>query len=173
MSTNKTGFEQLVGNTPLVYIKSASDKAGCQIYGKCEFLNPGGSIKDRAALWLIKNAEKDGILVRGKPGIVIEATGGNTGIGLALVAKVFGYECVIVAPNAISQEKRDIIRQAGAILIEVEPNPYTSPNHYVKYTKRLVDNIRNCDKYKKYNIFYSSQWENLNNQLGHIEGMER
>eukprot|EP01084_Bolivina_argentea_P153135 267019_1 len=165
-----TGFEQIVGNTPLIYLSSASKEAGCNIYGKAEFLNPGGSIKDRAALWMILNAEKNGHLIRGQPGIIIEGTGGNTGIGLAIAGKALGYKVIIIIPNTQSIEKKTMLRQCGAELIEVEPNPYTSPNHYVRFTERYTNNLKKQLKNTNIKIFYSNQWDNLSNQLAHIEG---
>ena len=137
------GFLQIVGNTPLIYLSSASKEAGTNIYGKCEFLNgAGGSIKDRAALWMILTAEKNGDLVRGEPGIIIEGTGGNTGIGLAVIGKALGYQVIIIIPNTQSIEKKNILKQCGAHLIEVEPNPYSSPNHYVRFTERFANNLK-------------------------------
>ena len=166
-----TGFEQCVGNTPLIYLSSASKEAGCNIYGKCEFLNPGGSVKDRAALWMILNAEKKGILNRKKGGIIIEGTGGNTGIGLAIAGKAFGYKVIIIIPNTQSIEKKTMLKQCGAILIETEPNPYSSPNHYVRFTQRFVKNLKNILKSKNIDIdiLYTNQWDNLSNQQAHFE----
>ena len=165
------GFIQTVGNTPLIYLSSASKEAGTNIYGKAEYCNPGGSIKDRAALWMILNAEKNGQLIRGKPGIIIEGTGGNTGIGLSIIGKALGYKVIIIIPNTQSIEKKSMLKQCGAELIQVEPNPFSSPNHYVRFTERFAKNLRKeLDKNnKEIKVFYSNQWDNLNNQQAHIE----
>ncbi|KAF4712216.1 hypothetical protein FOZ62_001526 [Perkinsus olseni] len=114
-------FISAVGNTPLIELRHASQETGRTILGKCEFLNPGGSVKDRAAVWMLRDAEEKGLLVRGQPGTVIEATAGNTGIGLALAANSMGYRCIIVIPDTQTEEKKAAIRQAGAKLIEVLP----------------------------------------------------
>ena len=162
-----TAFEQAVGNTPLLYLKSASDEAGCNIYGKAEFMNPGGSIKDRAAYWMIKEAESKGTLVRGEPGIIVEGTAGNTGIGLGLVGPIFGYETIIVIPKTQSQEKKDALRYAGCKLVEVNAVPYANDNHYVKIAERLAACIaENTNK----RILYANQWDNLSNQKAHLQG---
>ena len=110
-----SSFEQLVGNTRLVRLRGASAETGCDIYAKCEFENPGGSVKDRPALWMVRAAELAGILQRGEPGIIIEGTAGNTGIGLALTGQAFGYDSLICLADTQSQEKKDLLRQAGAV----------------------------------------------------------
>ena len=121
----------LVGNTPLIHLKKSSADTGCTILGKAEFLNPGQSVKDRAALWIIREAERQGQLKPG--GTIVEGTAGNTGIGLAMVANALGYKTVIVIPETQSQEKKDSLRLLGAELIEVPAVPYRDPNNYVKY----------------------------------------
>ena len=163
---HKTALEQCVGNTPLIYLKSASDEAGCNIYGKAEFMNPGGSVKDRAALWMIKDAEENGQLIRGDKGTIVEGTAGNTGIGLALAGSVFGYETIIVIPRTQTQEKKDTLRQAGAKLIEVDAVPYKNDNHYVKIAARVSDELKKSGK----RVLYANQWDNLANQKAHIQG---
>src|ERR1043165_9201286 len=125
-----------IGNTPLIRLNRASDATGCEILGKAEFLNPGQSVKDRAALWMVRDHEKHGRLRPG--GRIVEGTAGNTGIGLALVAKALGYACTIVIPRSQSQEKKDAIRLAGAELVEVDAVPYANENNYVKYSGRLA-----------------------------------
>ncbi|MDP6951370.1 MAG: pyridoxal-phosphate dependent enzyme, partial [Alphaproteobacteria bacterium] len=130
----KSGFTDLVGNTPMLRLKRASELTGCEIYGKCEFLNPGQSVKDRAALFIVRDAEKRGVLKPG--GVIVEGTAGNTGIGLALVGNALGYRSVIVMPETQSQEKKDMLRICGADLRLVPAVPYADPNNYVKYSGR-------------------------------------
>src|SRR3954463_12914913 len=132
----RNGFIGTLGNTPLIRLKRASELTGCNILGKAEFLNPGGSVKDRAALWIVRDAEKRGELRPG--GVIVEGTAGNTGIGLALVGNARGYRSVIVIPDTQSQEKKDMLRLCGAELIEVPAVPYSNPNNYVKYSGRLA-----------------------------------
>ena len=129
----------LIGNTPLLRLKRASDETGCEILGKCEFLNPGQSVKDRPALGIVREAEAAGLLKPG--GTIVEGTAGNTGIGLALVGKALGYRVVIVMPRTQSQEKKDAIRLLGAELIEVDAVPYANPNNYVRYSGRLAEEL--------------------------------
>ena len=136
------GCPQLVGNTRLVYLKHFSEKTGCNILGKCEYENPGGSIKDRAALSMILAAEECGVLKRGEPGVIVEGTAGNTGIGLALAAGAFGYSCVICIANTQSIEKKNFLRWAGAHLVEVPAVPYRDPNNYVHVAKRLSESLQ-------------------------------
>lgn len=136
------GFVEAIGNTPLIRLKAASERTGCEIYGKAEFLNPGGSVKDRAAKFLIDGLERDGKLQPG--GTVVEGTAGNTGIGLTYVANAKGYRSVIVIPRTQTQEKKDTLRQAGATLIEVDAKPYSNPNNYIKLSGRLADHIPNA-----------------------------
>ena len=126
-----------IGNTPLIRLKAASEATGCDILGKAEFLNPGQSVKDRAALAIIRKAEQSGELRPG--GVIVEGTAGNTGIGLALVAQALGYRTVIVIPRTQSQEKKDAIRLLGAELVEVDAVPYSNPNNYVRYSGALAD----------------------------------
>ena len=162
-----SAFEQCIGNTPLLYLKSASKIAGCNIYGKAEFMNPGGSVKDRAALWMIKEAQESGQLVKNEPGIIVEGTAGNTGIGLALVSQIFGYECIIVIARTQTPEKKDCLRQAGAKLIEVDAVPFRDDNHYTKIAERLAENLRETSGKR---VLYANQWDNLANQRAHIQG---
>ena len=126
----------LIGDTPLIRLKAASEATGCEILGKAEFLNPGQSVKDRAALWIIRDAKKRGALKPG--GRIVEGTAGNTGIGLAMVARALGYRTTIVIPRTQSQEKKDAIQLMGAELVEVDAVPYANPNNYVKYSGRLA-----------------------------------
>src|SRR5438445_13541622 len=139
----RDGFIDTVGNTPLIKLRRASEETGCTILGKAEFLNPGGSVKDRPARHMILEAEKRGELRAG--GIVVESTAGNTGIGLALVANARGYRTVIVIPDTQSQEKKDTLRLCGAELIEVPAVPYANPNNYVKVSGRLAEQLDNSD----------------------------
>ena len=129
----------LIGNTPLIKLKKASELTGCTILGKAEFMNPGQSVKDRAGLFIIRDAEKRGLLKPG--GTIVEGTAGNTGIGLTLVAKALGYKTVIVIPDTQSQEKKDALRMMGAELVEVPAVPYKNPNNYVKLSGRLADQL--------------------------------
>src|SRR5690606_26153470 len=128
-----------IGNTPLIRLKGASEQTGCEILGKAEFLNPGQSVKDRAAVAIIRDAERQSLLKPG--GIVVEGTAGNTGIGLTLVAKALGYRTVIVIPETQSQEKKDALRLLGAELVEVPAVPYRNPNNYVKVSGRLAQQL--------------------------------
>ena len=160
----KTGFIDLIGNTPLVRLKAASEATGCEILGKCEFLNPGGSVKDRAALFIVRDAEKRGLLKPG--GVIVEGTAGNTGIGLALVANVLGYRTVIVIPNTQSQEKKDMLRLCGAELIEVPALPYRDENNYVKYSGRLATDLAAKEPN---GAIWANQFDNVANRQGHIE----
>ena len=149
----------LIGNTPLLRLNAASEATGCEIYGKCEFLNPGQSVKDRAALWIILDAERRGLLKKG--GTIVEGTAGNTGIGLAMVANALGYKCQIVIPRTQSQEKKDAIKIFGAELIEVDAAPYSNPNNYVRYSGRLAEGT---------GAFWANQFDNVANRQAHIEG---
>ena len=134
--TAKNGIIDTIGNTPLIKLKRVSEETGCTILGKAEFLNPGQSVKDRAALFIINDAVKRGALRPG--GAIVEGTAGNTGIGLALVGNALGFHTVIVIPETQSQEKKDMLRLAGAELIEVPAVPYANPNNYVKVSGRLA-----------------------------------
>ncbi|MGD9536544.1 MAG: cysteine synthase A [Alphaproteobacteria bacterium] len=157
-------FIELIGNTPLVRLKAASEATGCEILGKCEFLNPGGSVKDRAALFIVRDAEKRGLLKPG--GVIVEGTAGNTGIGLALVANALGYRTVIVIPDTQSQEKKDMLRLCGARLIEVPAVPYKDPNNYVKYSGRLAEELAAKEPN---GAVWANQFDNVANRQGHIE----
>lgn len=153
----------LIGNTPLIRLKQASEETGCNIYGKAEFLNPGQSVKDRAALFIIRDAEKRGLLQKG--GVIVEGTAGNTGIGLTLVARILGYRTVIVIPNTQSQEKKDALRLGGAELIEVPARPYRSADNYVKLSGRLADQL---NKTEPNGAIWANQFDNTANRDGHI-----
>ena len=152
----RDGFVGAVGNTPLIRLRGASQLTGCNILGKAEFLNPGGSVKDRAALYIILDAEKRGALEPG--GVIVEGTAGNTGIGLALVGNARGYRTVIVMPDTQSQEKKDMLRLCGAELREVPAVPYKDPNNYVHVSERLA---------KELGAFWANQWDNTANRDGH------
>src|SRR5579872_4546475 len=130
---------ELIGNTPLIRLRAASDATGCEILGKAEFLNPGQSVKGRAGLWIVRDAEKRGVLKPG--GRIVEGTAGNTGIGLALVGRALGYNTTIVIPNTQSQEKKDAIRLMGAQLVEVDAVPYANPMNYQKFSGRLAEEL--------------------------------
>jgi cysteine synthase len=151
-----------IGNTPLIHLKRASEATGCTILGKAEFLNPGGSIKDRAAVAIIRDAEQKGILRKG--GVIVEGTAGNTGIGLNLVANALGYRTVIVIPDTQSQEKKDMLRQGGAELVEVPAVPYANPNNYVKVAARLAEQL--AADYPQGAIF-ANQFDNIANREAH------
>ena len=130
-------FIDAIGNTPLIRLRGASEATGCEIYGKCEFLNPGGSVKDRAALGIVKEAQARGALARG--GTLVDGTAGNTGIGLTAVANARGYKTVIVIPETQTEEKKDALRQLGARLVEVKARPYRHSDNYVRVSGRLAD----------------------------------
>jgi len=149
----------LIGNTPLVRLESASEAAGCEIYGKCEFLNPGASVKDRAALWIIRDAEARGELSPG--GTIVEGTAGNTGIGIALVANALGYKTVIVMPDNQSAEKMATLRALGAELVLVPPAPYKNPGHFVHTSRRLAEELPGA--------VWANQFDNTANRKAHIE----
>jgi cysteine synthase A len=155
---NQSKLINSIGNTPLIYLKKASDLSGCKIYGKAEFLNPGESVKDRAALYILNDAIKKNKLKKG--GTIVEGTAGNTGIGIALIAKELGIKTVIVIPDTQSQEKKDTLRQLGADLIEVPAVPYDNPNNYVKYAKKVAEDISG---------YWGNQFDNIINQQAHIE----
>src|ERR1700743_192104 len=141
----RDGIVQAIGNTPLIRLKHASEQTGCTILGKAEFMNPGQSVKDRAALFIIEDAVKKGEL---RPGVaVVEGTAGNTGIGLALVGNAMGYRSVIVIPETQSQEKKDTLRLVGAELVEVPAAPYSNPNNYVKLSGRLAAQLAQSEKH--------------------------
>jgi cysteine synthase A len=160
----RKGFVGSVGDTPLIRLNQASDATGCEILGKAEFLNPGGSVKDRAALFIVKDAEERGLLRPG--GVIVEGTAGNTGIGLALVANARGYRSVIVIPDTQSQEKKDILVQVGAELRQVPAVPYANPNNYVKVSGRLADEIA---KTEPNGAIWANQFDNVANRRAHYE----
>jgi len=158
------GFTGTVGNTPLIRLRRASEETGCEIYGKAEFLNPGGSVKDRAALGIVEDAEARGVI--GQGGVIVEGTAGNTGIGLALVANTRGYRTVIVIPETQSQEKKDMLRLCGAELREVPAVPFKDPNNYVHVAARLGEELA---KTEPNGAFYANQWDNLANRGYHMK----
>jgi cysteine synthase A len=155
----KRGFVATVGNTPLIRLNSVSEATGCEILGKAEFLNPGGSVKDRAALYIIEDAEKQGLLSPG--GTVVEGTAGNTGIGLAHICNAKGYRCLIIIPETQSQEKIDLLRTLGAEVRTVPAVPYSDPNNYVKLSGRLAAEMDNA--------IWANQFDNLANRQSHYE----
>ncbi len=161
----RDGFLDSIGNTPLIRLKQASEETGCEILGKAEFLNPGGSVKDRAALSIILDAEQSGALEPG--GVVVEGTAGNTGIGLALVGNARGYRSVIVIPETQSDEKKDMLRLCGAELIEVPAVPYADPNNYVKVSERLA---RELNEKEPHGAIWANQFDNIANRQAHIDG---
>src|SRR5215217_5506770 len=152
-----------IGNTPLIKLRRASELTGCTILGKAEFMNPGQSVKDRAALFIIQDAVKRGALKPG--GIIVEGTAGNTGIGLALVGNALGYRSVIVIPETQSQEKKDTLRLCGAELVEVPAVPYSNPNNYVKLSGRVAEQLA---KTEKNGAIWANQFDNVANRQGHI-----
>ena len=149
----------LIGNTPLVLLKGPSAAAGCEIWGKCEFANPGASVKDRAALWIVRDAEVKGTLKPG--GTIVEGTAGNTGIGLALVANALGYKTVIVMPETQSREKMDTLRALGAELVLVPAAPFSNPGHFVHTSRRLAEETEGA--------IWANQFDNTANRKAHIE----
>ena len=155
----KNGFVGTIGNTPLIRLNSFSDETGCEILGKAEFLNPGGSVKDRAALEIIEDAERKGLLKPG--GTVVEGTAGNTGIGLAHICNAKGYKCLIVIPNTQSQEKIDLLRTLGAEVRTVPAVPYRDPNNYVKLSGRIAEETENA--------IWANQFDNLANREAHYK----
>jgi cysteine synthase A len=158
----RTGFIDSIGNTPLIRLRAASEATGCDIYGKAEFLNPGGSVKDRAALAIIEDAEQKGLLKPG--GVVVEGTAGNTGIGIALVANARGYRSVIVMPETQSQEKKDMLRLCGADLRLVPALPYSNPGNYVRYSEALA---REIAAREPNGAIWANQFDNVANREGH------
>jgi cysteine synthase A len=149
----------LIGNTPLVLLKGPSAETGCEIYGKCEFANPGASVKDRAALFIVRDAEASGHLKAG--GTIVEGTAGNTGIGLALVGNALGYKTIIVMPETQSQEKKDTLRALGAELVLVPAAPYANPGHFVHTSRRIAEETENA--------IWANQFDNIANRRAHIE----
>ncbi|TAV98546.1 cysteine synthase A [Rhizobium ruizarguesonis] len=155
---------EAIGNTPLIKLKGASEMTGCTILGKAEFLNPGQSVKDRAALYIIRDAERKGLLRPG--GVIVEGTAGNTGIGLTLVAKALGYRTVIVIPETQSQEKKDALKLLGAELVEVPAVAYKNPNNYVKVSGRLAEQLA---KTEPNGAIWANQFDNVANRQAHVE----
>ena len=158
----RDGFCGTIGNTPLIHLRRASEQTGCTILGKAEFLNPGGSVKDRAGLYMILDAERSGDLRPG--GVVVEGTAGNTGIGLALVGNARGYRTVIVIPETQSDEKKDLLRLCGAELREVPAVPFKNPNNYVKVAERLAEEMAATEAN---GVLYANQWDNPSNRGAH------
>jgi cysteine synthase len=155
---------QAVGNTPLIKLRRASEETGCTILGKAEFMNPGQSVKDRAALFIINDAVARGLLRPG--GVIVEGTAGNTGIGLAVLGNAMGYRTVIVIPDTQTVEKKDALRLLGAQLIEVPAVPYSNENNYVKYSCRLAEAL---NKSEPNGAIWANQFDNVANRQGHIE----
>jgi cysteine synthase len=158
------GIVEAIGNTPLIKLGRVSAATGCTILGKAEFMNPGQSVKDRAALFIIQDAVKKGTLKPG--GVIVEGTAGNTGIGLALVGNAMGYRSVIVIPETQSQEKKDTLRLCGAELVEVPAVPYSNPNNYVKLSGRLAEQLAQTEKN---GAIWANQFDNVANRQGHVE----
>ncbi len=158
----RDGIVDAIGHTPLIKLRRASETTGCTILGKAEFMNPGGSVKDRAGRQMILEAEKRGELRPG--GLVVEATAGNTGIGLALVANARGYRTIIVIPETQSQEKKDVLRLFGAELVEVPAVAFSNPNNYQHVGRRLAEQLK---KTEKNGVIFADQWNNLDNSKAH------
>ena len=165
MIKNQENFSAGIGNTPLIKLKAASEITGCNIYGKAEFLNPGGSVKDRAALALIKDAQDKKLISKG--GIVVEGTAGNTGIGLGLLGNSLGYKTIIVMNDNQTQEKKDILKNLGAELKLVPAKPFKDQNNYVKVASRLADELRPNNNN---GVIWANQFDNTANAKGHYEG---
>ena len=155
---------EAIGNTPLIRLKRVSEETGCDIYGKAEFLNPGQSVKDRAALGIVRDAEAKGLLKPG--GTIVEGTAGNTGIGLSMVGAALGYRVVIVMPRTQSQEKKDAIRLFGGELIEVDAVPYSNPNHYARYSGKLAEEMNESEPN---GAIWANQFDNVANMIAHAE----
>ncbi len=160
----RDGFIGTIGNTPLLRLARASEQTGCEILGKAEFLNPGSSVKDRAALYIVRDAMKRGLLEPG--GVIVEGTAGNTGIGLALVGNALGFRTVIVIPETQSQEKKDMLRLCGAEVREVPAVPYKDPNNYVKISGRLAEELARTEPH---GAVWANQFDNTANRQGHLE----
>src|SRR5688572_18274550 len=154
----------LIGNTPLLRLRRASEMTGCEILAKAEFMNPGQSVKDRAALYIVRDAEQKGLLRPG--GRIVEGTAGNTGIGLAMVGKALGYRSTIVIPRTQSQEKKDAIRLYGAELVEVDAVPYSNPDNYVRYSGRLAEELAGKEPA---GAVWANQFDNVANRQAHLE----
>jgi cysteine synthase A len=162
--TSPRNVIEAIGHTPLIKLQHASEATGCTILGKAEFMNPGGSVKDRAGLAIVQDATQRGVLKPG--GLIVEGTAGNTGIGLALVANTLGFRTVIVIPDTQSQEKKDLLRLQGAELIEVPAVPYSNPNNYVKLSGRLAERLA---KEHPQGAIWANQFDNVANRQGHID----
>ena len=158
------GFVDAIGHTPMIRLHRASEETGCTILGKAEFMNPGGSVKDRAAIAIVRDAQRKGLLRPG--GVIVEGTAGNTGIGLALVGNALGYRTVIVIPETQSQEKKDMLRLCGAELREVPAVPYKDPNNYVKLSGRLAEELAATEPD---GAIWANQFDNVANRQGHYE----
>ena len=156
---------QAIGNTPLIRLRKASEETGCEIFGKAEFMNPGQSVKDRAALFIIRDAIASGALKPG--GTIVEGTAGNTGIGLALVGASMGFKTVIVIPETQSDEKKEMLRLAGAELVQVPAAPYSNPNNYIRYSERLAKTLARTTNE---GVIWANQFDNVANRQAHIEG---
>jgi cysteine synthase A len=164
MTSNiRDDFVAAVGNTPLIKLRKASEQTGCTILGKAEFMNPGGSVKDRAAKYIVLDGERRGVIEPG--GLIVEGTAGNTGIGLALVGNSRGYRTLILMPNTQSQEKKDALRLCGAELREVPAVPYRDPNNYVHIAARTAQELAATEPH---GVLYANQWDNLANREGHV-----
>jgi len=161
----REGFRDAIGNTPMIKLREASENTGCDIYAKCEFLNPGGSVKDRAALYIIKDAEDKGLLKPG--GVIVEGTAGNTGIGLALVGCASSYRTIIVIPETQTEEKKDMLRLAGADLREVEAVPYKDPGNYVHVSERIAKEMADTHPH---GAIWANQFDNTANRDAHLYG---
>src|SRR5690554_5069981 len=161
----RDGFIGTIGNTPLIRLRRASEETGCEILAKAEFLNPGCSVKDRAALFIVQDAEEKGLLRPG--GVIVEGTAGNTGIGLALVGNARGYRTVIVIPETQSREKKDMLRLCGAELREVPAVPYKDPGNYVHVSERLAAELAASEPN---GVLWANQWDNLANREAHYRG---
>jgi cysteine synthase A len=165
MNNTQNDFISGIGNTPLIKLRAASEITGCNIYGKAEFLNPGGSVKDRAALALIKDAQEKKLIAKG--GTVVEGTAGNTGIGLGLLGNSLGYKTIIVMNDNQTQEKKDLLKNLGAELMLVAPKPYKDENNFVKIAARLADELRPTNNN---GVIWANQFDNTANAKGHYEG---
>ena len=163
--TVRSDFTDAIGDTPLIRLNAASEATGCEILGKAEFMNPGGSVKDRAALFIVRDAEQKGLLKPG--GVIVEGTAGNTGIGLALVGNALGYRSVIIIPETQAQEKKDTLRLCGAELIEVPAVPYRNENNYVHVSRRKAEELA---KTEPNGAIWANQFDNIANRQAHIEG---
>ena len=160
---NNTVISQ-IGNTPLIRLKQVSELTQCNIYGKAEYFNPGESVKDRAALFIVQDAFKKKLITKG--GTIVEGTAGNTGIGLAIVCKEYGLKLKIVIPNTQSMEKKETLRKLGAELIEVDAVPYSNPNNYIKYSKKLADELKQKERN---GVYWANQFDNIVNLEAHIQ----